>query len=87
MATSKSKSKFLERIERAREAAKSSPAQKPISEMSTAELDAALEDSKRQVIQANRAVADAVAAETNRPNGTLAQHLGRLQRHKKRTWR
>jgi hypothetical protein len=55
--------------------------------MSTAELDAALEDSKRAVVEANKAVADAVAAETGRPDGTLAQHLGRLQRHKKRTWR
>jgi acyl-CoA reductase-like NAD-dependent aldehyde dehydrogenase len=78
---------FIKQIEAAKAAKSARPAQKPISEMSTAELDAALEDSKRAVVEANKAVADAVAAETGRPDGTLAQHLGRLQRHKKRTWR
>jgi hypothetical protein len=53
--------------------------------MTQAELDAALVESKREVIEANRAVA-AVAAEYTRPP-TLAAKLAELQRGKRKHWR
>ena len=77
---------FLAHIERARAATQPTrPAQKPVEQMTQAELDAALVESKREVIEANRAVA-AVAAEQTRPP-TLAGKLRELQRLKKKHWR
>ncbi len=81
------KSKFLESIARAREAStpRAGSAEKPVEEMSGAELDAALVDARREAVAANRAVA-AAAAEYTRPP-TLAAKLAELQRGKRHHWR
>ncbi len=77
---------FIKQIERARAAAQTtSPTRKPVEQMTQAELDAALVESKREVIEANRAVA-AVAAEYTR-TPTLAAKLRDLQRGKRKSWR
>jgi hypothetical protein len=77
---------FIKQIERARVAAQTtSPTQKPVEQMTQAELDAALVESKREVIEANRAVA-AVAAEYTRPP-TLAATLRELKRGRRNHWR
>ncbi len=77
---------FIKQIERARAATQPTRAtEKPTDQMTQAELDAALVESKREVIEANRAVA-AVAAEQTRPP-TLAATLRELQRGKKKHWR
>ncbi len=76
---------FIKQIERARARAATQPtrpAHKPVEQMTQAELDAALVESKREVIEANRAVA-AVAAEQTRPP-TLAGVLADLNRSKRR---
>jgi len=79
---------FLDQIQRAKAATQSTrPAEKDVTEMTPAELDAALVEAKREAIEANRALADAVAAERNRPAGTLGARLAELQRHKRKTWR
>jgi hypothetical protein len=81
-------SKFLESIERARAAATqpARPEEKPVGEMSSAELDVALEEARREAIAANRAVAEAATAERTRP-ATLAATLAELQRGKRKSWR
>jgi ethanolamine utilization microcompartment shell protein EutL len=55
--------------------------------MTQAELDEALRQAKVEVVEANRAVAEAVAAERNRPATSLSQVLGGLQKSKRRHWR
>ncbi len=77
---------FLAQIERARAAAQTTrPAEKPVTEMNGAEMDAALRQSRVEVIEANRAVAEAAAEYTRPP--TLAANLRELQRGKKNHWR
>ncbi len=78
---------FLAQIQRAREATQPTrPAEKPVGEMTQAELDEAIRQAKVEVVEANRAVAQAVADERTRPP-TLAATLGELQRKKRRHWR
>ena len=78
---------FLAQIQRARAAAQTTrPAEKAIEEMSSAELDQALIEARREAVAANRAVAEAVAAEQTRPP-TLAAKLRELQGGKKKHWR
>ncbi len=80
------KSKFLEQIARAREASQPTrPTEKPVEEMSSAELDAALIEARREAVAANRAVAAAAAEQTRPP--TLAAKLADLQRGKRNHWR
>jgi len=75
---------FLAHIERARAAAQTTrPAEKAIEEMSSAELDQALVEAKREAIAANRALAEAAADERTRPP-TLAAVLADLKRSKRR---
>ncbi len=82
------KSRFLESIERARAAAQTTrPADKPLEEMTSTELDAALVEARREAIAANRAVAEALAAEHNRPPSTLAAVLADLKRSRRRNRR
>ncbi len=77
---------FIKQIERARAATlPSRPAEKPVEQMTQAELDAALVESKREVIEANRAVAAVAAEQTRAP--TLAATLRDLQRGKRKSWR
>ncbi len=77
---------FLAHIERARAATQPTrAAEKPVEQMTQAELDAALVESKREVIEANRAVAEAAAEYTRPP--TLAAKLADLQRGKRKHWR
>ena len=77
---------FIRQIERARAATQPTrPAEKNISEMTQAELDAALVESKREVIEANRAVAAAAAEQTRPP--TLAAVLADLKRSRRRNRR
>ncbi len=79
---------FLDQIQRARAATQPTrPAEKPVGEMTQAELDEALRQAKVEVVEANRAVAEAVAAERNRPATSLSQVLGGLQKSKRRHWR
>ncbi len=76
---------FLAHIERARAASQPTrPTQKPAEEMSNAELDEALRLAKVEVIEANKAVAETVAAERSRPPATLAAVLGDLKRNRRR---
>ncbi len=79
----KSKSRFLESLERSRAAATqpARPTEKPLEEMSSTELDAALIEARREAVAANRAVA--AAAEYTRPP-TLAGVLADLKRSKRR---
>jgi hypothetical protein len=77
---------FIKQIERARAATQPTrPAEKPVEQMTQAELDEALIEARREALAANRAVA-AVAAEQTRPP-TLAAVLADLQRRKRRTRR
>ncbi len=77
---------FLAQIERARAATQTArPAEKNISEMTQEELDVALVDSKRRVVEANRAVAAAADEYTRTP--TLAAKLAELQRGRRNHWR
>jgi hypothetical protein len=79
---------FLAQIERARAAAQNTrPAQKAIEEMSSAELDEAMRLAKVEVVEANRALAQAVADERERPATSLSQVLGDLKRSKRKHWR
>ncbi len=79
---------FLAQIQRAREATQTtSPAEKPVGEMTQAELDEAMRLAKVEVVEANRALAAAVADERTRPATTLGAVLGELQRGKRKTWR
>ncbi len=81
-------SKFLEQIARARAASRpTSPATKSIEEMSSAELDQALVEARREAVAANRALAEAAAAVHTRPPTTLAATLRELQRGKTNHWR
>jgi hypothetical protein len=77
---------FIKQIERARAAAQPArPEAKPLEEMSSTELDAALIEARREAVAANRAVA-AAAAEYTRPP-TLAATLAELQRGRRNHWR
>ncbi len=84
---------FLKQIERARASStqRVGPAEKPAEEMTSAELDEAMRLAKVEVVEANRAVAAAVAADNldDRHQGpaTLAAKLAELQRGKRKTWR
>ncbi len=80
------KSRFLEQIARAREASQPArPAEKPIEDMSSTELDQALVDARREAVAANRAVAEAAAEYTRPP--TLAAKLRELKRGRRNHWR
>jgi hypothetical protein len=76
---------FIKRIERARAATQTAPrpAEKSLEDMTQEELDVALVESKRRVIEANRAVAAAVHEDRSEPTGTLGAMLGALQRGKR----
>ncbi len=77
---------FLKSIERAKAASQPArPEEKPVGEMSGAELDAALIEARREAVEAHRAVADAAAEYTRPP--TLAATFRELQRGKKHHWR
>ncbi len=77
---------FLAHIERARAAAQTTrPAEKAIEEMSSAELDQALVEARREAVAANRAVAEAAAEYTRPP--TLAGVLADLKRTRRRNRR
>jgi len=76
---------FIKHIERARAAAQTtSPATKPVAEMSGDELDEAMRSAKVEVVEANRALAAAVADERTRPATSLSQVLGDLKRSRRR---
>jgi hypothetical protein len=83
----RSKAKFLESLERGREAStqRARPAEKPVEEMTGDELDEQMRLAKVEVVEANRAVV-AAAAEYTRPP-TLAAKFRELQRGKRKTWR
>ncbi len=81
---------FLAHIERQRSRAAAQttrPAQKPVEEMSGDELDQALVEARREAVAANRAVAEAVAAEQTRPPATLGAVLSDLKRSRRRNRR
>ncbi len=79
---------FIKQIERARAATQQTrPAEKNISEMTNSELDEAMRLAKVEVVEANRALAEAAADERTRPATTLGAKLAELQRGKKRHWR
>jgi ethanolamine utilization microcompartment shell protein EutL len=80
---------FLKQIERARAAATqpARPAEKPAEQMTSTELDEAMRLAKVEVVEANRALAQAAADERTRPATTLSQVLGGLQKSKRRSWR
>ncbi len=79
------KSAFLQSIERARAATQTArPAEKNISEMTSAELDEAMRLAKVEVVEANRALAAAVADEQTRPPATLGAVLSDLKRSRRR---
>ncbi len=79
---------FLAQIQRAKAATETArPAEKNISEMTSAELDEAMRLAKVEVVEANRALAAAVADERTRPATTLGAKLSELQRGKRRHWR
>ncbi len=76
---------FLKQIERARAATQTAPrAEKNISEMTSAELDEAMRLAKVEVVEANRALAAAVADEQTRPPATLGAVLSDLKRSRRR---
>jgi len=82
------KSRFLESIERARAATQTArPAEKNISEMTNSELDEAMRLAKVEVVEANRALAAAVADEQTRPPATLGAVLSDLKRTRRRRMR
>ncbi len=77
---------FIRQIERAKAATQPTrPAEKPLGEMSSTELDAALIEARREAVAANRAVAEAAAEHTRPP--TLAAKLAELQRGRRNHWR
>ncbi len=80
---------FLAHIERARAAATqpTRPTQKPAEQMTSTELDEAMRLAKVEVVEANRALAAAVADERSRPATSLSQVLGDLKRSRRRSWR
>ena len=79
---------FIKQIERARAATQQTrPAEKNISEMTSAELDEAMRSAKVEVVEANRALAAAVADERERPATSLSQVLGDLKRSRRRNRR
>ncbi len=79
---------FIKQIERARAATQPSrPAEKPLEELTSTELDEQIRLAKVEVIEANRALAQAAADERTRPATTLSQVLGGLQKSKRRSWR
>ncbi len=79
---------FIKQIERARAAAQTTrPEEKPLEELTSAELDQALVEARREAVAANRAVAEAVAAEQTRPPATLAAVLADLKRSRRRNRR
>ncbi len=79
---------FIKQIERARAATQQTrPAEKPTEQMTQAELDEAMRLAKVEVIEANRALAQAAADERTRPATSLSQVLGGLQKSKRRNWR
>ncbi len=77
---------FLAHIERARAAAtpRARSAEKPAEEMTSTELDEAMRLAKVEVVEANRALAAAVADERTRPATSLSQVLGELKRSRRR---
>ncbi len=75
---------FIKQIERARAAAQTTrPEEKPLEELTSAELDQALVEARREAVAANRAV----AAEQTRPPATLAAVLADLKRSRRRNRR
>ncbi len=82
------KSSFLQSIERARAATQTAPrpAEKPLEDMTSAELDEAHRVALIRSTEAQRAVV-AAAAEYTRPPTTLGAKLAELQRGKRKTWR
>ncbi len=82
------KSRFLEQIERARAATETTrPAEKPAEQMTSTELDEAMRLAKVEVVEANRALAQAVADERTRPPATLGAVLSDLKRSRRRNRR
>jgi hypothetical protein len=80
---------FLDQIQRARAAA-SQPArltEKPAEQMTSTELDEAMRLAKLEVVEANRALAAAVADERTRPPATLGAVLSDLKRSRRRNRR
>jgi len=79
------KSRFLEQIARAKAATQNTrPEEKPAEQMNVTELDEAMRLAKVEVVEANRALAQAVAAEQTRPPATLAAVLADLKRSRRR---
>ncbi len=77
---------FIKHIERARAAAQTTrPAEKPVDQMTSAEMDEALRLARVEAIEAHKAVAEAAAEHTRPP--TLAGKLRELQRGKTNHWR
>ncbi len=85
----RSKAKFLESLERGREAAnpRAPSAEKPAAEMTSDELDEQMRLAKVEVVEANRALAQAVADERERPPTTLGAVLSDLKRSRRRNRR
>jgi len=76
---------FIKQIERARAATQQTrPAEKSTDKMTQAELDEQIRLAKVEVIEANRALAQAAADERTRPATTLSQVLGDLKRSRRR---
>ncbi len=80
---------FIKHIERARAAATpgAPSAEKPAADMTSDELDEAMRLAKVEVVEANRALAAAVADERTGAPATLGAKLAELQRGKRKTWR
>ncbi len=79
---------FLKSIERAKAATQTTrPAEKPVAEMNDEEMNEALRQARVEAIEANRALAQAVAEERNQPPATLAATLAELQRGRRNHWR
>ncbi len=80
---------FLKQIERARASStqRVGPAEKPVEQMTQPELDEQMRLAKVEVVEANRALAQAVADERTRPATSLSQVLGDLKRSRRRSWR
>ncbi len=76
---------FIKHIERARAAAQTTrPATKPVEEMNDEEMNEALRLARIEAVEANRALAQAVADERERPATSLSQVLGDLKRSRRR---
>jgi len=87
---------FLEKIQRAREAAEKpvpEATEKPTEAMTDAELEEAITASKRELLDAQRAelrereIARLPPSESSPEGVRLADRLQELQRGKRRTWR